>query len=429
MKRIALLSLALALIAAVLVVPGGTTHAQGGELEYGVTVQGELTAEAFEVTYTFSGTAGDIVVAEMGRLDFDSDIDEPAVQILDANGALLGLSEGFGTTRTVVILPADGVYTVVATRTDGIGGESVGPYLLTLYRAPVLQPGESFSDTTTSAEVDFYAINTAGLVNLNFNITGGDFRPAVTVSAIDSGEITDVFEVYGERLQGGTFTLQVFSGETLVVAVEEALFDFNFEPVTAEYSIGITASDAPPAPPTDTTSTEAEPAATEAPVTGTVSGSAELPATTSQALAGFTIALNHPEGWVTEAEGEDGLYLGSTVDYITAFRDAPPGEPLGVDGNGLNLFVAPASDIPVGSADAVYDLFSDALASAGDVTIGPNMPFVAANFSDAVIGTITGGGEEGRLFVLTDGNVIIVALSLGNDPTLAEAIMATASAQ
>jgi hypothetical protein len=445
MKRIALVASMLALLLGVLLIPAPTLAQDGGQLEYGQTVQGELTAAVFEVSYTFNGTAGDVVVVEMSRFDFDSNIDEPALRLTDANGTILGTDEGFGSTRVAAVLPVDGAYTVVATRTDGAAGESLGLYALTLHRAIVLQPGELLVDTVTSEEIDYFAIQTAGQVTLNYRRTGGEFNPAVTAYRLDQGELLDVVSLDGERLRGGNVVIEVLSGETLVVDIAESLFDFNFDPVTADYEIGLNAAGAPPPPPPadDAAPTEAplDPSPTAAPptespeqsteaadggLTDMVGGVANLPQMFTAEYEGVPLTLNLPADWVTEVDAADGIYVGTSAAYITAFRNAPPGVPVAEPGTGINLIVGNLADLPVGDASAAYDLFRGLLESP-ELTVGDPQPFTATNYPDAVVGELVAAGQTGQLYVLNDSTTVVIAIALGDNLDLAGLVVASAS--
>lgn len=107
-------------------------------LAYGQTVSGEITDAQYEQRWTFAGTAGDVIRAAMTRAE-----DEPGgldgyLQLLGPDGALLLEVDDTGDNVMPAItgytLPADGVYTLVATRFGFANGFSTGAYSLALER-------------------------------------------------------------------------------------------------------------------------------------------------------------------------------------------------------------------------------------------------------------------------------------------------------
>src|SRR5688572_6722362 len=91
---------------------------------YGETVSGEITADAFEIPYIFSGEQGDIVLVEMRRANTDSGLYNAAVVVLDPSGSLIADSADYiayeGAEAVVTVeLPESGDYTVLATRDSG----------------------------------------------------------------------------------------------------------------------------------------------------------------------------------------------------------------------------------------------------------------------------------------------------------------------
>jgi len=117
---------------------GPPVMAQEGDttLAYGQTVTGVLSDQHYEDRWTFAGQGGDVITLVMGRT-----VDEPGG--LDGYLILLGpdgttLQEVDDTQDSVMPvlenyeLPADGIYTAVATRFGLANGISVGEYILTL---------------------------------------------------------------------------------------------------------------------------------------------------------------------------------------------------------------------------------------------------------------------------------------------------------
>ncbi|MEQ8677182.1 MAG: hypothetical protein RLP44_09395 [Aggregatilineales bacterium] len=114
------------------------SFAQDDTLTYGDTVTGEITNETYEVPYTFEGTAGDIILVEMTMLEDGLD---SYIQLKNASGEIIAFNDDGGTGVNSVmgpfILPADGMYTIVATRFMQAEGSSTGAYELTLSQTEI----------------------------------------------------------------------------------------------------------------------------------------------------------------------------------------------------------------------------------------------------------------------------------------------------
>ncbi|MCD4687561.1 MAG: redoxin family protein, partial [Anaerolineae bacterium] len=107
-----------------------------GDLTYGATVSGTITAEQYEQRWTFEGQAGDQVTIVMAR-----DVDVPGgldgylllegpdgsvlIQVDDTGGSVMPAVADFA-------LPETGLYTIVATRFGFERGYSTGNYTLSL---------------------------------------------------------------------------------------------------------------------------------------------------------------------------------------------------------------------------------------------------------------------------------------------------------
>ena len=165
------------------------TPADGPEttLAYGDTVRGELNDTQFEQRWTFAGQRGDVVSVTMAR-----ELDEPGgldgfMLLLGPDGETLREVDDFqGGVMPAVDhyeLPADGVYTVVATRFGFANGFSTGAYTLTLTQGNGAQPDGAASDEGTGGGVRWVVPETlaAELRWTTYNssndgaITAGDF--------------------------------------------------------------------------------------------------------------------------------------------------------------------------------------------------------------------------------------------------------------
>ena len=119
-----------------LLIGGVEALAGGGVLAYGASAVGLIADDRYEAIYTFTGERGDVVTITLSRRSGDLD----AFLILqDAQGNQLAANDdapGAATATDSRIahfrLPADGTYTIVATRFQRQAGTSRGQFELTL---------------------------------------------------------------------------------------------------------------------------------------------------------------------------------------------------------------------------------------------------------------------------------------------------------
>ena len=157
--------------------PGNVTP-----LSFGETVTGSISALAELDSYSFTGTAGDVVRVRMGdgRLDSGSTSIDNQLQVFDPAGVVLGSVVQELDAVVDVTLPATGTYLILA---SDAGGDQTAPYGLSLQR--LNNPGNattlSFGETVTGsisalAELDSYSFTgTAGDV---VRVRMGDGSPA-----------------------------------------------------------------------------------------------------------------------------------------------------------------------------------------------------------------------------------------------------------
>ena len=117
------------------------TAQQGGAtppIAYGETVSGEITDENYEQRWAFQGAQGDVVTIAMARSGDESGALDGYLLLLGPNGETLtevdDANQSVMPTIAYYVLPADGNYTIVATRFGFADGFSTGAYTLTLTR-------------------------------------------------------------------------------------------------------------------------------------------------------------------------------------------------------------------------------------------------------------------------------------------------------
>lgn len=240
MKR--LLLVALLLLLAVPVV-----YAQDA-IEPGQVVVGELTTDVYELTYTFEGKEGEVVIIEADPVDVLGDLDDTILILTDPSGAVVvDTTEAFsfGSSLAAATLPASGTYTVTVTRENGADGESVGEFELAV-TLPQSVTADSPASNTISSEgrKQYYIVMSDTAFSLNYARSDGEFYPDVIINTIneDDGDLSQVAQLSGETFSVGM--MGYFEAGTLyVITVRERFFDFNFSEVTADYTLSVTAAE------------------------------------------------------------------------------------------------------------------------------------------------------------------------------------------
>jgi hypothetical protein len=233
MKKIRVMLMVLALM---LVAVAGV-QAQDS-LEPGTPVEGAITADTSEVVYSYDATAGEVVVLQLFPVDILADYDEPMIVIQDADGNELMRRESFGNTTAVWEFAEEGTYTIIASRADE---DSVGEYTLTLINPQELAMGDMVEGTTDN-DTDVYYMYRGDEDFIVYFTRDGDFAPEVSINSIDTDITPGSLDTTG--IMGGSGVTEgaigVFSGgETHVIKLGEALFDFNFGTSTTDYLLEI----------------------------------------------------------------------------------------------------------------------------------------------------------------------------------------------
>jgi hypothetical protein len=235
MKQIRVILLLMALLLAT--VAGVQAQEQ---LEPGVAAEGTISNETTENTYTYDAAAGEVVVLQLFPVDILADYDEPMIVIQDDSGAEIMRRESFGETTAVWEFAEEGTYTIIASRADE---DSVGDYTLTLISPQELAMGDVIEGTTDS-DTQVYFVYRADEDFILYFARDGEFAPEVTVNSIDTDITPGSLDVTGV-MGGGSLTegaIGIFDGgETHIIKLGEALFDFNFGTSETDYLLEIIA--------------------------------------------------------------------------------------------------------------------------------------------------------------------------------------------
>ena len=104
-------------------------------IQYGDTQPGSIQDTTFAVYFTFNGQAGDVITIAMNRTAGDLDA---LVALRDPNGNMIGVSDDIAGENTrdaqleSITLPANGTYTIIATRFQQDIGLTKGDFTVTL---------------------------------------------------------------------------------------------------------------------------------------------------------------------------------------------------------------------------------------------------------------------------------------------------------
>lgn len=212
MKRYLLFIAALIAALAVLV-PPATAQDPAATLSYGQTFTGTITNREFEVLYTFEGKANDTILATMEATE-DNTLYTPALILLDSEADVLADQSNWGRALLVYTLPADGTYTLVATRQGGRGGDAEGGYQIRLLLPQILVAGSSVTSTVSDpALADFYVLDAQATTRVSFERTSGIYAPLIRVSQFST-------EFEGSVDEWGTLDLPILLGGSFVLPAE-----------------------------------------------------------------------------------------------------------------------------------------------------------------------------------------------------------------
>lgn len=228
-----------------LLIPAALVNAQE-PLEVGVPVAGEITNAAFEVEFTFSGTGGDVIILSMPTLDEDgysNDLDGEVI-LIDSSGEIVAsTAQNYDFYVALVTqLPADDDYLVIATRSDGRAGDSAGTFELELIIPEALAMDASTAGSAGSETgSEYFVINSEEDFLFLYEKTAGDYYPEIELKVLNDNNsgLDDFALATGElnRIALGDFAAGIY-----VVEVSEG-FNYYFDPVTAEFEVGITTTE------------------------------------------------------------------------------------------------------------------------------------------------------------------------------------------
>jgi hypothetical protein len=251
----------ISLLLAAIIVAGGVTvlsdsraaHAQGGSLPLNEWVEGTLTSAEYEITYTFSAAAGELILIEMYDKAADYSVD-PKLVLSDSSGTLLAEDDDTVGLGAVIVfdVPADGDYSLLATTALGAEGSDDGIYILRASQATPLTAGSTIETTIYSEEGQnvpvVSVIRPEADVTWAFTFTQepSDLYASLSLEAVPTDEFDFSNTVFGidetSGLSGATLNAPLTGGETYLFVVQKAPFSFAFE--TTESTVTVTVAEA-----------------------------------------------------------------------------------------------------------------------------------------------------------------------------------------
>jgi hypothetical protein len=225
-----------------LMTTGGAIQAQE-MIEAGQIVVGKLNESQYEFHYLFQGEAEAVIIIEMKAVDDFSGLISPVLRLLDAQDQVIADTTGVYRYKEAILtaaLPATQTYRIVATLEGGKDATRTGAYTLEFIQAEAITIEEPLIDSISSGSRDhYYAVQTADRFSLLYTKLEGEFAPQISVQRIaENGQLETEMTCYGEAIT--TAMMGDFVAETpYVITVGEALVDFNFNRVSAQFKLTV----------------------------------------------------------------------------------------------------------------------------------------------------------------------------------------------
>lgn len=237
-RRYLLILLSIALLA--LFIPSAGAQEGSGAIAYGETVSGEVSDQAFEVPFVFTGAANDVVVAQLQGAD---GFDNPMLILLDAENNILANVRSYNQVTLAAALPTGGQFTILASRDGGRTGRSGGKFDLTLLKPPVLTAGAGSDGIVAERDAtQFFVVDAEGAFTLNYERTQGEVGLQVVASQMRANDNENFEEILGvlEGMHVNSGSLNVVSSEEGVFLVRVAASEFYYSDAPANTSFTLT---------------------------------------------------------------------------------------------------------------------------------------------------------------------------------------------
>jgi hypothetical protein len=221
-------------------------------IELGVPVEGEITNDDYELAYTFTGSAGDVVLIQMYQAPNATDYVDAYLLLEGPNGRVFAENDTdaayYSQSTIVAELPEDGEYTIIATRYSGRTGNSVGEFILQANVVEPLEAGDKLEATIYGYSADErltpnqYVIRGSGSVKIGFSQTVGDLFADIYLYPWEDGTSypESVFELTDtSKLSSAVLTVELEEGVLYVLTVKDSFASSVFDDSSATVTITI----------------------------------------------------------------------------------------------------------------------------------------------------------------------------------------------
>jgi hypothetical protein len=208
---------------------------------YGETVEGEIDNDEFAQYYTFSAVEDEVVLIEMYG-EFDT-----RLELLDDDGDLETENDDFVGLNSVILfqIPADGEYTIVATRYGGEDGGGEGQYALSVNQLQSVEIGGTYETQIAASGVQIESLASSFLVLqpeedtvVRFTYQASELDDEL-FGAISLAQLTEdqPFSPFNALVRFDptiplaemSFALELNDGDTYIFWVSRASYAFAFE--------------------------------------------------------------------------------------------------------------------------------------------------------------------------------------------------------
>jgi hypothetical protein len=167
----------------------------------------------------------------------------------NSDGDILGHNDDFSYPLSVIVveLANDDTYTVLATRSGGKDGSSVGDYWLRVSVPDLLASGSKVDATLTSdseKEVPNVFVlhpDTDGAIKVGFSQKLGDLFASLDISKwVDDSYPSSVMSLSDStKVSGATFSVTLEAGQFYILMVKRAFGSFSFDKIDAKVTITV----------------------------------------------------------------------------------------------------------------------------------------------------------------------------------------------
>ncbi|MBE0688514.1 MAG: hypothetical protein IH587_00150 [Anaerolineae bacterium] len=213
-------------------------------LGYGDTVTDSISSDAFSFEYTFEGGEGDVIIIEMRRTNTDEDMTRPEIHLLDSEGDEIATTAdmfSYGSAVLAARLTDEGTYTIVATRTDGADGDSVGEFELELIQPITLEADEDLveGEVDKDSRDQYFYLPADGNISVVYRPGDSTYIPIMAVNVINDGTLRALGQIAGVFIEEGSITIDADGDDIYIVTVAADESDYLFRDVQSEFEIGV----------------------------------------------------------------------------------------------------------------------------------------------------------------------------------------------